>query len=75
MLVPDLEIRGGRGGGGDLYPPKFFGPSGLRFGLTIRVEGGGGVAPLDSPLERYTNSSPHWTVIFADEMGHTVEIQ
>ena len=29
------------GGGGDLHPPKFFGPVGLRFGLKIRVAGGG----------------------------------
>ena len=29
------------GEGGDLHPPKFFGPSGLRFGLKIRVVGGG----------------------------------
>ena len=60
--------------GGVICTPQIFRPFGPPF-WSKNKGGGRGVAPLDSPLERYTNSSPHWTVIFADEMGHTVEIQ
>ena len=72
MPDPDLENRGGGGGGPSRPlekarspPPNFFRPFGPQFGLKIRGVGGGGgrAHPLDPPLD---------SLVTADEKARTV---